>query len=287
MNPLFVGPEPEISPARANDAAGSPAPTPAVALADIIAEPVLLLGAGSTVLYQLAMKGVGQGVAEHSTTLARPVDRLRTTLTFVYAMILGTDEERQSIARMVNRAHAPVRSAGRYTAFDPDLQLWVAATLAQNGIDMYERVFGSLDDASRQRLYEDSQIFGTILQVEPGAWPATYAEFLDYWAEALDRTEPDAAVRVYVQRLLDPNNGSVGARALVRMQGLMSRGNLDPRIREVLCLTWTPTDQRAYDLFWTVFPPLYRLVPKALRQLPTRLVLADMRRRMRGGKRVI
>ena len=38
-------------------------------LADIIEESSLLLGAGSTVLYQLALLGVGRGVAEHSTTL--------------------------------------------------------------------------------------------------------------------------------------------------------------------------------------------------------------------------
>src|SRR5262245_9247145 len=55
-----------------------------ITLADIIEESMLLLGAGSTVLYQLALLGVGRGVAEHSTTLTRPVDRLRTTLTYVY-----------------------------------------------------------------------------------------------------------------------------------------------------------------------------------------------------------
>ncbi|MSZ76010.1 MAG: DUF2236 domain-containing protein, partial [Actinobacteria bacterium] len=62
---------------------------------------MLLLGAGSTVMYQLAMKGVGLGVAEHSTTLARPVDRLRTTLTYVYVMVLGSAEEKAQIARLV------------------------------------------------------------------------------------------------------------------------------------------------------------------------------------------
>src|SRR3954453_22375832 len=96
-------------------------------LADIIEESMLLLGAGSTVLYQLALIGVGRGVAEHSTTLARPLDRLRTTLTYVYVMTQGTQQERDAVARMVNKMHAPVRGEG-YTAFDRDLQLWVAAT---------------------------------------------------------------------------------------------------------------------------------------------------------------
>ncbi|MET0838585.1 MAG: oxygenase MpaB family protein, partial [Marmoricola sp.] len=75
---------------------------PDLSLADIIEESMLLLGAGSTVLYQLALLGVGRGVAEHSTTLSRPVDRLRTTLTYVYVMTRGTQEERDAVARMVN-----------------------------------------------------------------------------------------------------------------------------------------------------------------------------------------
>jgi uncharacterized protein (DUF2236 family) len=67
----------------------------------------------------------------------------------------------------------------------------------------------------------------------------------------------------------------------------MTRGNLDPRTREVLALPWSRREQRLYDLFWKVFPPLYRRIPRRLRHLHAHLVIADMRRRMRRGKRVI
>ena len=125
--------------------------TDEIALADIIGEACMGLGAGSTVMLQLALRPVGLGVAEHSATLNRPLDRLRTTATFVMCMVLGTDEERQAIARMVNKAHVPVRSKD-YNAFDPDAQLWVAATLARNSEQMYERVFGPLSEESRERI---------------------------------------------------------------------------------------------------------------------------------------
>ncbi len=127
-----------------------------------------MLGAGSTVMYQLAMKGVGLGVAEHSTTMKRPVDRLRTTLTYVFVMSLGTEEEKKAIARMVNKMHSTVRSPGRYSAFDPELQLWVAATLAKNGEWLFEKVFDPMDEATKERVYRESWIFGTALQVKPG-----------------------------------------------------------------------------------------------------------------------
>lgn len=261
-----------------------------VGLADIIDEQALLLGAGSTVLYQLADPGTGLGVAEHSTTLQRPIDRLRTTLLYVYMMVHGTDDERRRIVRMVNKAHTSVRSEGRYSAYDPELQLWVAATLADNGLAMYERVHGRLDDASRERIYQESHIFGTALQVKHEQWPATLADFEVYWEaklEELGANPPEPTVQVYVQRLLAPESRPLPVRRLGRLQHLMARGNLDPRIREVLGLTWTPADQRAYDRFWRFFPPVYRRAPSSLRLLLARLVLRDTRRRMRRGRRVI
>lgn len=261
--------------------------TSEVALRDFIAEQALLLGAGSTVLNQLAMKGVGLGVAEHSTTLTRPVDRLRTTLTYVYVMTMGTEAERETIRRLVNKAHASVRSEGRYTAYDKDLQLWVAATLAHNGIFIYEKTFGPLSSTSRDRIYRDSQILGNALQVEPGMWPETLADFEAYWKESYDRMESDPSVRAYVAKLLDTRSQPWVFRPLAPLQDLMTRGNLDPHVREILGLAWSERDQRRYDRFWKVFPPVYRRVPRFLRQLPPRLILAEMRLRMRRGRRVM
>lgn len=258
-----------------------------VELKDFVAEQALLLGAGSTVLNQLAMKGVGLGVAEHSTTLSRPVDRLRTTLTYVYVMVLGSDSERDMIRRLVNKAHAPVRSEGRYTAYDKDLQLWVAATLAYNGMFIYEKTFAPLSPASRERIYRDAQIFGNALQVDPSMWPETLADFDAYWKESYDRMEADPAVQRYVSQLLDTRSQPFLLRPLLPLQDLMSRGNLDPHVRDILGLDWTERDQRHYDRFWTVFPPIYRRIPRVLRQLPPRLILAEMRLRMRLGRRVI
>lgn len=192
-------------------------------LQDFIAERALLLGAGSTVLNQLAIKGVGLGVAEHSTTLQRPADRLRTTLTYVYVMVLGTDEERRLIARLVNRAHAQVRSPGRYSAFDPDLQLWVAATLAYNGMFIYERTFGPLSPQGRERIYEQSKVFGNALQVTDEMWPDTLADFDAYWQESLGRMESDPTVRAYVASLLDRRNQPLRFQLQVPLQPHDSR----------------------------------------------------------------
>lgn len=256
-------------------------------LADFVGESMLMLGAGSTVMYQLARKGVGLGVAEHSTTLARPADRLRTTLSYVYVMTRGTEAERREVARMVNRMHAAVRSPGRYSAYDPDLQLWVAATLARNGEVLYERVFGPMDEATRERVYREAWVFGTALQVTPQMWPPTRAAFEDYWQESLLRLEGDPAVQAYARRLLSTRDAPLLLRPALPLQSLMTRGNLDPRTRELLALPWSRRDQRRYDTFWRLFVPVYRRIPRPLRQLHANLLMRDLRRRLRTGRRVI
>ena len=256
-------------------------------LADFVGEAVMLAGAGSAVMYQLARKEVGLGVVEHSTTLDRPLDRLRTTLTYVYVMALGRDEERRAVAAMVDRQHAPVRSPGRYSAFDPALQLWVAATLARTGEMIRERVFGPMDPATRERVYRESWVFGTALQVTPDAWPPTRAEFEDYWQDSVALLAPDPAVQRYARVLLSSRAVPLPLRPAQPLQSLVTRGNLDARTRDVLALPWSPRDQVRYDRFWRLVPPVYRRIPRGVRQLPAGMVLADVRRRLRSGRRVI
>lgn len=89
------------------------------------------------------------GVNNHSNFAYRPIDRLRTTMSYVYTMAFGTPAEKRTIIGMVHRAHAPVEGvsdadakvgAVQYNANDPELQLWVAATLYAAGVDIYEKV---------------------------------------------------------------------------------------------------------------------------------------------------
>lgn len=258
-----------------------------IALADVAQEACVLLGAGSAILLQVAMRPVGLGVVEHSSTLDRPVDRLRTTLTYVYVMALGTPEEQRAVAQMVNRVHGPVRSEGRYDAFDPALQLWVAATLAHEGPRIHELVFGPMHPASREQVHRESAVYATALQVPADDWPGDLAAFDEYWARTLRTLEPDPAVQAFVGRLLSTRDQPGLVRALLPLQSLMARGGVPPEVRQVLGLPWSERDQRAYDLFWKAFPPVYRRLPVAVRRLPARLYLRDFRRRRARGRRVI
>ena len=116
-------------------------------------EGALLAGGARAILLQIAHPGVARGVAEHSDFAGRPLDRLRATLTYVYGVTFGTPEESRAVAAMVTEAHRSVAGAG-YRASDPELQLWVAATLYDTALLIYEQLFGALDPAVAEKVYE-------------------------------------------------------------------------------------------------------------------------------------
>lgn len=263
-----------------------PIPRGSVNLEDFVGESMLLLGAGATVLLQLAEPGVGHGVADHSTTLQRPLDRLRTTMTYVYAVTLGTEEEKKAIVRLVNKAHVPVRAAS-YNAFDPELQLWVAATLYRNGLGMYERFFGKLSDADAERIYRQSAVYGTALQVKDEMWPATRAEFDAYWDEKIATLAVDDKVRAYTRGLLSGGDSPLPVRLAMPLQRFVTIGLLPQRMRDEFALPWSPRDQRRFDRLMATIGAVYVKVPRPVRQLSATYYLRDMRRRFAAHKRII
>ncbi|WP_211220602.1 oxygenase MpaB family protein [Gordonia shandongensis] len=279
--------------ASAGTPAGTPAGTAARGTVDdtdfglntMIGEACLFLGAGSTVLLQLAEPGVGHGVADHSTVLRRPLDRLRTTMSYVYAVTLGSEDDRKHIVRTTNKAHVPIRSA-TYNAFDPELQLWVAGTLYRNGATLYRRFFGELTDAQADALYRDSAVFGTALQVKPDMWPATRAEFDAYWDRKLDELSCDDQVRRFVHALLRGGDAPWYIKPGMPLNRLVTTGLLPERVRTDFELPWGPGRQRAFDLLMTIMPPVYRLIPRPIRWLPAKYYLWDLRRRRRAGEGV-
>ncbi len=68
-----------------------------------------------------------------------------------------------------------------YNAFDPDLQLWIAACLYRGVEDVYRLFVGDIDEHTADQLYSDSMALGTTLQVPPEMWPPNRRAFEEYW----------------------------------------------------------------------------------------------------------
>lgn len=255
-----------------------------MAMPDAAAEAVLIAGGGRAILLQVADPGVGRGVAEHSDFVSRPLDRLHATLTYVYAVAFGSDEEIAFVRARVNRRHGPVHNAPGdepYTAFDPDLQLWVAATLYDSAMTVHRHVFGEVDDVLADRLYAAYADLGTALQVPPGRWPADRAAFDRYWSTRLGELTTDATTRRIADQLLRPPTGPLGLRAVMPLARLLTIGFLPPQVRPLYGFVWTARHQRIFDAVLAITRVVYPRFPRRLRQWPKNHYLGVLRRQMR------
>jgi uncharacterized protein (DUF2236 family) len=238
-------------------------------MADIGAEGVLLAGAGRAILLQIANPAVGHGVAEHSDFVARPFDRFRATLTYVYAVRYGTDAQVAAVRRSVNKAHGPVHrkpGAGShgYSAFDAESQLWVVATLYDTAVTIYDKIYGPLDDESAELMYQDYARMGTVLQLPADLWPADRAAFRTYWYARMQSLElDDVAVRVG-RDLLYPPTGPLWLRLSMPLIRFITAGLLPDHLRCGYGLPWSECHGRLFDLTtrWSalVYPRLPRHV---------------------------
>jgi len=245
-------------------------------------EGALLAGGARAILLQVAHPAVGRGVAEHSDFAHRPLDRLRATLTYVYCVTFGSPEEIKRVAAMVTAAHRNVVGPG-YRASDPELQLWVAATLYDTAVLVYEELFGPLDPTLAEKIYGQYAVLGTALQVPDGLWPADRAAFGAYWRHMVDTLEVSDDARRVARDLLTAEHAPLLLKATVPLNRFLTTAWLPEAIRSQYGLAWSQGDQRRYDLLKKVGSPIYRLLPVALRETPKSYYLWDMRRKIGGA----
>jgi uncharacterized protein (DUF2236 family) len=240
---------------------------------------IILVGGAVAILLQVAAPGVARGVDEHSNFAYRPVDRLRTTMTYIYCMAFGTREEKQTVIAMVHRAHASVKGPG-YSANDPVLQLWVAATLYAVGIDLYQQMFGNMDEETAEALYREYAILAVSLRVRPEMWPVNRKAFWEYWTHQIATLQITEHAESVAQDLLYNQNAPLPVRALLPFVRLTTTELLPPRLQEAFGLKSTRFTRVVNNMIVWFTKALYPHLPISVRTYPMQYYLKDMRRRM-------
>ncbi len=152
-----------------------------------------LLFGPAAVLLQVAHPRVAQGVADHSDFRDDALGRLRRTLSTVNRIAFGTVAEAEEMRERLKAVHGGVKGetsdgmAGpkSYSALEPDLLMWVLATLIDASIQGYELVWEPLGPERRERLYQDFRRFGTYFGLGEDVGPGNYGEFVAYYNEML------------------------------------------------------------------------------------------------------
>jgi uncharacterized protein (DUF2236 family) len=231
-------------------------------------ENILLLGGGRALLMQLAHPKVAAGVDEHSDFRAHPIRRLRRTIRMTMAIVFGDRETALAAARRVNQVHAKVQG-GDYRALDPDLLLWVYATLADTALVTYETFVQRLLPRERETFHQEFTLLGELLGISRDRFPSTVRDF-DEYLERMVSSGPvrvDERARELASQVMQPRVRLLPGPMMLPLN-LITTGLLTPALREQYGLPWGRGQQRAYRLAVAVLPRVIALTPPLLRVWP-------------------
>ena len=174
------------------------------------------------------------------------------------------------------------KTGKQISALNPDAYQWVIATgyliLSKAGKQLIGREF---TEAEKQELIDDSRKHGRILHVPMKGYPRTPAEFDAYFEKHLPTLEASPQALYLVEELrsgrvevpsavpapLRPLYRALG-RPVARLGYLSVIGLLDPRLRDVLGVTWTAEEQKQFERRFTIIRRLYDVLPDRLTYFP-------------------
>ena len=239
-------------------------------------EGVLLLGGGRALILQVAHPQVAAGVAQHSNYREAPWRRLYRTIEVTSRIVFGDRESSAEAAAGLREAHRRVHGRDdrgqSYRALDPELLMWVHATLVDTSLLIYDRYVRRLSEAEMALHYEQmmpvAEAYGIPLDRQPPDWAA----FRDYWDEMLlsglriTETTRDVADAVLSPDL--PLLARPPALPAVRAFRLLTVGTLPRELRERLGLPWGLLRQRLLGASQATIRRLLPLLPALVRQFP-------------------
>ncbi len=232
-------------------------------------EATILLGAGPrALLLQLAHPLVAEGVDQHSAFREDPWGRLEGTLRSYLRIVYGSlPEARAEIGRLAvlhRRVVGPVRDpearavtgTDRYRARDPELSLWVHATLVDSTMVAVDAWLESLSRDRRADFYAETRPIGRAFGIPDSLLPRDLAAFETYLATMLGPGGPvqvTTTARELAETILHPP--------------------LSPLLRDPRVLGWGPlpafgpsvdrVPRGSYDfLMW----PALALLPESIRE---------------------
>jgi uncharacterized protein (DUF2236 family) len=253
----------------------------------------LMLGA----MQPIAFIGTTQRSKAHNT----PWRRLTHTAQMFEAVFFGTRQEADNALAFTARLHDRVRGeipeaagpfpAGTpYSAFHPELMLWVVAPMYDSARVLYELLVRPLSPAEREELWQDYLLFGELFGMPRETAPQTVAALDDWWA---GRFASDEIFLTDQARAVGRSIGTkipvpLYARGPMGAANLVLVGSLPVRVREEYGLGWSARDAIAFRTLTAASRAGRPLVPKQLRRgscMPFYDLIAKQERtNLRAGK---
>lgn len=236
---------------------------------DVLRRPVFLLGGMRALLMQISDPRIAAGVAEHSNFAKRVFDRMRHTVELMMEVGLGDAAEAQRAVMEMDRAHRGVRGTmpdgSAYDAAQPELRLWVLATLIDTVLVVEATYVGEFQEEERARYYRESLEVARVLEV--GDAPQTLDEFHRYMSERLDGLAVTDHARQIARHVLYPSLGWSPQWCLAPLR-VITADLLPARLREGYGLTLSPQQTRRLRRFQASTRATIPRMPDWIRTFP-------------------
>ncbi|HWC26934.1 MAG TPA: oxygenase MpaB family protein [Solirubrobacteraceae bacterium] len=204
-------------------------------------------------LMQAAHPVAFEGFFAHTGALDDPYGRLSRTAAVMNTIGFGTRAEADRATRRVRAMHRRVRGelqhpAGRFpagtpfAADDPELLLWVLATLVDSALVFYDRYVGSLSEAERDAYWQDYRVIGGLFGLADDEMPADIGDFDAYVQDMLDGGDlfvTSAARELALEIVMRPPV-ALTKRPVLELVNFITVGLLPAGLRRQYGLTWDP-----------------------------------------------
>ncbi|MEM7386670.1 MAG: oxygenase MpaB family protein [Verrucomicrobiota bacterium] len=236
----------------------------------------LIYGPAAAIL-QVAHPRVAQGVAQHSRFQSDTLGRLRRTLDSDNRIAFGPRAEADAMGARMHRTHQEVKGEtapgmpgrNQYSAFEPDLLLWVLATLVWGAVEGYTCIHEKPSLETRERFYRDMRIFGRYFGLSEEVGPQDWDGFEAYFAEQIHQPwlGNHEVCREVTRAIVHPRDHP-GTFLLGLGVDFLPLETVPSPVRENLGLASTPWSRFRMQVFRKVFPPFFRGCPKRWRFHP-------------------
>jgi uncharacterized protein (DUF2236 family) len=254
-------------------------------------ERVLLAGGQRSLVMQLAHPLVAAAVADHSDFPERALERLDRTLELTLSLVYGSPEKADRAAAHIRSVHRRVTGVAetgggkkRYWAEDPNLLLWVHATVVDTTMLVYQHFVRPLSAREQRTYYESMKEPARRLGVPDRVMPPDLASFRRYMREMVDGPELHAteAGRSLVASVLRPPVRPT-LRPVTEAARLVTLALLPERIRDLFRLEAGPSARvallvtsRASRGILPFLPASIRTFPQARDGIPSRTATAEV-----------
>jgi uncharacterized protein (DUF2236 family) len=196
----------------------------------------------------------------------------------MWSIVFEETPKARACLQKVNDIHRKVRGRikegegvpkGRlYDALDPDLLLWVHATLVDSALLAYDLFVKPLSAPEKSQYYTETKKLGVLFGIPEAIVPASREAFNNYMSETItgDTIAIGPAARALAREILHPRP------LVLRMGGplfaFVTIGLLPERLREAYGLRWNERREKTFQLLARLVRALLPLAPRALRIVP-------------------